>query len=192
MLYDPCPRCFPVCIIHCGISLKIRYIQHFRLKPDTPVFQCSQFIVEISVNRPGINYLLRQTIQFRFIFQIIRLQTDFNAIQHIRDHLRVTADRDPLIKRIEIIIVKGQAYRKSFDDESRQFRAEPSPLLFRVPFDQLFINIRSHQRNSLFLQIFRFRNTGCFPLFLNFCSRFFRCHHPPHFIKGVHIKRQGI
>ena len=63
MLSDSCPGRLPVRIVHRCIPLEIGFIQHFRLKADTPVFQKSQVIVEIGINRPCIDDLICQTIQ---------------------------------------------------------------------------------------------------------------------------------
>ena len=58
-----------------------------------------------------------------------------------------------MIQRIEIVVVEGQPYRKALDDKRRKLLAVASPLLFRVPLDELFKNITAYQRDGLLFQI---------------------------------------
>ena len=97
--------------------------------------------MEIGINRPCIDDLICQAVHLFFMVQIVTAQLYLYAIQHIFDHLRVAAYRNPLIKRIEIVVVEGQPYRQPLDDKGGQFPAGPPPLLFRVSLDQLFIYI---------------------------------------------------
>ena len=96
-----------------------------------------------------------------------------------------------MIQRIEIIVVKGQPYRKALDDKRRKLLAVASPLLFRVSLDELFKNITAYQRDSLLFQILRLA-LNFRALFLNFFLCLFRCHDAPHFVKRIHIKRHRI
>ena len=104
--------------------------------------------------------------------------------------LRVTANGNALIQRIEIVVVKSQTHRQTFDNEGRKIFTVTSPLLLGVALYQFFKNILTHQRDGLFLQIFRFRDPGSLPLLFNLGRSFFGSHHAPHFIKSVHVKRQ--
>ena len=61
VLDDPRPRRLSIRIIHRRISLKIRFVQHFRLKAYRTILQSTQLIFKVSINRPCINNLIRQS-----------------------------------------------------------------------------------------------------------------------------------
>ena len=153
MLNDTCPGSLHIRIIHCCISLEIRFIQCLVLKTHGTILQSSQLIVKIRINGTCVNHLLRHCIVLLFFLQIILIQPYLDTVQQIGNHLRITTHRYSLIQRIEIVIVKGQTHRKPLDDKSRKLRTWTSPLLLRVALDQLLINIRTYKADSLFLQI---------------------------------------
>ena len=192
MLNDPCIGCFSVSIIYSSISLKINLIQKLRFKTHASVFQCSKAVVKISIHRTSIDNLIRQTVPVLPVFQIILLQPDLNAFKHILHQPRIPSNRNPLIQRIKIIIIKGKTYRQTFDDKCRQLTARTSPLLLRISLDQLFINIGSYQRDCLLFQVLRLYDMGLSLLLLNLLCGFLWCYHTPHFIKGIHIKRKTV
>ena len=115
-----------------------------------------------------------------------------NARKQALRQLRIAADRDPLIECVEVIIIKSQPHREPLDNESRKLAAGTSPLLFRISFDELLIDIRPDQGNRLFFQILWLRDASRPPLLLDLGRCLLRRHDAPHFIEGVHIERQGI
>ena len=153
MLDDTGPRSLHIRIIHCCISLEIRFIQCLVLKTHGTILQSSQLIVKIRVDGTCVDHLLRHCIVLLFFLQIILIQPYLDTVQQIGNHLRITTHRDSLVQRIEIVIVKGQTHRKPLDDKSRKLRTWTSPLLLCIALDQLLINIRTYKADSLFLQI---------------------------------------
>ena len=123
---------------------------------------------------------------------IIDASPHFDAFKQGIDQYIISPDGNALITVIEIIIVKRIAYRQAFDNESRKFCATPSPLFFRVPFNQLRINVRTNKGYGLFFQILRFRNPRFLTLLGNLGSRLLRRDDTPHLSKGIHIKRQVV
>ena len=115
------------------------------------------------------------------------------------DEFIVSADRNALIAVVEVVVVENHANRQPLDDESRQLRTFPSPLLFGVAFDELFVNVVTNQHLCLLFKIARF---GCsFALHLGHCfclllvqfgKRLVGSGNAPHLIKGVHVERQVI
>ena len=132
-------------IIDRCISLEIRLIQQLRLETHRAVFQSSQTIPVIGINRTCKNHLVRQCIQLLLLLQIIRVQPYLNPLQHALCKLRIAAHRNPLIQSIEIIVVKGQAYRKSPYDKRRELGAGSPPLLLRISLNQLLVDIHADQ-----------------------------------------------
>ena len=189
---DTCPRRLGIRIIDCCISLEIRSIQKFCFKPHGTIFQRAERIIKIRIYRSRIYRFLSQSLQFLFLLQIINPKPDFDSLQQMLNHLCVTTHRNSLIQRIKIIVIKRQAHRKALDNKSRQIRTLTSPLFLCISFDQFLVNIGSHKTDRLFLEIFRFCNACGFFLLLNFRRCFLRCHHTPHLIKGVHIKRKRV
>ena len=97
MLDDSCPRSLCVCIIHRCISLEIRFVQYFCLESHRTVFQRTQCICKIRINRSGIYDLFSQTVVILFLLQIIHAKFYLNAIKHVGNHLCVTTYRNSLI-----------------------------------------------------------------------------------------------
>ena len=126
------------------------------------------------------------------MLQIIHPQTHLDAPQHILHHTGIAAHRDPLIERVEVIIVKGVSDRQPADNESRKLIAGTPPLLLRVAPDQFLIDICSDEADRLLLQIFRVRDPRLPALPADFFLRFLRRHDTPHFIEGIHIEGQRI
>ena len=121
------------------------------------------------------------------MLKVVGIQSDFNAIEQIFNHLCVSTDWNTLIESIEVIVVKGESNRKSLYDESRKLLAVTSPLLFSVALNELLIDITANERDSLLLEIFWLAGDFLF-LLLNLCSSLLRCHHTPHLVEGVHVK----
>ena len=192
MFNDPGPRSLCIRVIDCCISLEIRCIKKFCLKSYRTVFQISHLIVKVCIDRSCVNHLIGKCIPLILFLKIVFLQTDFNALQHIRNHLRISTHRNSLIQCIKIIVIKGQTHRQSLDDKGRKLLTASSPLLLCISFDQFFEDISSHKGNSLFFEILWLCDT-CFTLLLfNLGSGLLWCYHTPHFIESIHIKRKGI
>ena len=192
MLNNSGPRGFTIRIIDRSISLKIRSIQHFGIKTDGTVLQCTKFIIKICINGARIYHFLCQLIQLILIFKIICIEANFNPIKHICNHLCISANRNSLIQCIKIIVIKCQPNRKPLDDKGRKIFAITSPLFLGISLDQFFIDIFANQRNCLFLQILWLCDTGFFPLLLNLCSCFLWRNHIPHLVKRIHVKWQRV
>ena len=192
MLDDSRPWRLLIRVVHCCISLEIRLIQDFCLETHAAIFQWSKGVVKIGIDRASIDDMLRHAIPLLLVCQIIDAELHIDTAKHISHHLRIAADRDPLIECIEVIIIKSQPHWESLDNESRKLAAGTPPLLFRITFDELFIDVRPDQRNRLFFQILRLCDASCPSLFLDLGRRLLRRHDAPHFIEGVHIERQGI
>ena len=192
MLNDSGPGSLPVGVVHRSVTLEIGQIQHLRLKTDGAVLQRTQPIAEESIDRTGVDHLLRQRIQVFPVSQIVRIQPNLDSFQHIGDHFGIAAHGDSLIEGIEIVVVEGQPHRQPLDNEGRQILAIPPPLLFGVALDKLLVNIRAHQGNSLLLQVLRLSDACGSPLLPDLCGSLLRRHHAPHPVEGVHIKRQTV
>ena len=191
MLNNACPRSFTVGIVHRSISLEVWLIQSFRFKANRTVFQRTQLIIKVGINRAGVDDLVSQCIQFRFVLQIVCVQTNLNAIQQIGNHLGIAANRNTLKKRIEIVVIKSQTNRKTSDNKGWQLFAVTSPLLLSVAFDKFLVDIATDERNGLLFEILRF-SSNLFALLFNFSNSFLRSHNAPHLIKCIHIKGQRI
>ena len=191
MLNDAGPRGFPVSVVDGGIALKVRHIQKFGFKTDAAVLQRAEAEPVEGVDRPGVKNLFRQRVQRFAVFQIIAVQADLNAVQHILHQCGVASDRDALIQGVEVVVVEGQPNRKPPDDKGGQLFAVAAPLFFGIAFDQLLKDVPANQRDGLFFQIFRL--SGDFlPLFGYFCGSFLRRDDPPHFVEGVHVEGQTV
>ena len=144
MFYNPCPRCFSICVIHSGITLEVRLIQDFCLKTNRTIFKIAKRIVEVGINRTCVYNLLCCLSQYSLCLKIISIQLDLYTIKHILNHGCVSTDRNTLVESIEIVVIKGQTDRKTFDDESRELITRPSPLFLRIALNQFLIDITTN------------------------------------------------
>ena len=151
VLDDPGERSLPVSVVHHGIALEIGHVQHLRLEADGTVSQRAAAIPKVSIDGASVDHPVRQAVPVGFIFQIVHIQPDFNAGEHLFHHSGITSDWDALIAGGEVIVVVGIAYRQAADDKRWQFPAGATPLLFRVALDKLFVDVRSHQGDGLLL-----------------------------------------
>jgi len=111
MLDDPGPGNIFIRIIDNSISLIVRNIQLFGLKPDGPVLQVPQLVVIIFIDRPCIDNTV----------ETVRMRTDPGPVicsklyiyifQQMADQPRVSAFRYPLPAIVKIIIVICKAKR---------------------------------------------------------------------------------
>ena len=192
MLDDPGVGCLSVGVIHGGVALEVGHVQQLGLKTDGAVLQCAQRIVKVGINGAGVDNPLCQSIQLVLVFQIVHTQTHLDALQQIFHQPGIAADGDALIERVEVVVVEGQAHGQALDDEAGQLVAGTAPLLLRVTLDELFIDVRAHQRNGLLLQIFRLRDARGCPLLRDFRRGLLRGDNAPHLIEGIHVEGQAV
>ena len=188
MFDDSSPGRFVVRIVHDGYTLMIFFFEALRFKTQAAVFQGAQFVTKVFVNGAGIDNPFCHIFVFVAVLQIIHTSTDFNASKKPFDEFIVAAHGNALIAVVEIVIIKGVTNGEAFNDECWQLRAASPPLLFRIAFDELRINVRPDKGNGLFFEIFWIRD-ACFGALLgNLFGRFLRCYNAPHFRKGIHVK----
>ena len=191
MLDNACPRCFSICVVHSGIALEVRLVEDFVFKANGTVLQITERIIEISINRSGINNSFRQLVHLIFIFQVVHIKPNFDTLKHVLHHLCISTNRDSLVKSVEVVVIKCQAHRQTFNNERRQILAVTPPLFLRVALDQLFVNVSTDKTNRLLFQILRLAY-DFLALLVNLSLSLFRCHNAPHFIERIHIKRHGV
>ena len=155
MLDDARPRRLTVRIVDCCVALEIRLIKQLRLKPHRAVLERPVLILEILVDRAGIDHLLRLCQIIVTALEEVCLKLHFRAFKHVFDKLCIAGSRNPLIKRIKIIVVKSQAHRQPSDNECRQILAVTPPLLLGVALDKLFKNVFTDQKHRLLLEVAR-------------------------------------
>ncbi len=157
-------------IIHHRIALIVFHIQNLRLKPQTAILQFPVTVIIPGIDHPRIDNPLGKRGQRLPLLQKIRLQPDFQPVQHLFNNPGITADRYALIGIVKIIIVIDKPHRQTPDNKCRQLRGPFSPLLFRISPDELFINIPSDQTNRLLFQVARRFDTR-FPCFAASCAK---------------------
>ena len=128
-------------------------------------------------------------IQLSLVLQIVCVQTNLNAIQQVGNHLGISANRNALIKCIEIVVIKSQTNWKALNNKRRQLFAVASPLLLGVALDELLVNVPTDEGDGLLFQVLRL-TSNLLALFLNLRGSLLRCHNTPHFVECVHIERK--
>ena len=82
---------------------------------------------------------------------IIYTNPYINAFKHLFNHRHVPFYRYPLMRMIEVIVIKDVPYRKSLYYKYLKFSTFSSPLFLSISLNQLLIDIRADQRYGLFL-----------------------------------------
>ena len=141
VLDDPCVRHFPFRIVHHRIALVVRSIQCFHLKPHRAVFQFAEPITVIFINGSGKHHLIRQSFQFFTMSKKITAQPCICSVQQTLYQHIISADGNPLVFVIKIVIVENQTHGQPLDDESRKLCTFPSPLLLGITFYQFLVNV---------------------------------------------------
>ena len=73
----------------------------------------------------------------------------------------------------------------------RQLRAAAAPLLLRVALDELRVDIRTDERDGLFLEVLRLAFDRL-ALFCDDCLRLRRRHDVPELAERIHVERQIV
>ena len=192
MLNDAGVGCLGVGVVHHGVALIVVGVQHLRLKADAAVLQSTQLVIKVGVHRARVDDLIRQLVQLRPAGQVIHTQLNLHAVQHLLHHGRVAAVGDSLIQGVKIVVIVGKTDGQPLDDERGQLGAGAAPLFASVALDELLVDVGAHQTDGLFLEVLRLGDACCLSLFFDLSGCFFRCHHTPHLIEGIHIKRQAV
>ena len=166
-------------------------IEQLVLEADGAVFQRAELVVKVGIDGAGVDDLVGQRVQLGLVGEIVGVQADFDAVQQVRDHLRVAADGDALIQGIKVVVVKRQAHGQALDDEGGQIFAVASPLLFGVALDELLVDVAADEGDGLFFEILRLVG-DLLALLLDLGGGFLRRHDAPHLVEGVHVKGQRI
>ncbi len=188
---------FALGIVDDGVSLPVRGVLYLRLEGYRTVLQLAETIIEIFVDRTREHHPVRKSGQFLAVLKVIAAGEHLATLQQAAYQCVISADRDALIFVVEIVVVKRVAHGQTLDDECRQLRALPSPLLLRVAFYQRFVDVLAYQQLRLFFEIARFRD-ACrrHPLhrFTALLLQLGLClagrAHAPHLIERVHVERQ--
>ena len=191
MLNDAGPRGLAVGVVDGGVALKAGLVEQLILKPNGAILQRAELVVKVGINGAGVDDLVSQCVQRGLVFEVIGVQPHLDAVEQVGNHLRIAADGNTLIQRVEIVVVKGQPHRQALDDKSRQVLAVAAPLLFGVALDELFINVAAYKRDGLLLKVLRLVG-DLTALLLNFGGCLLRRYNAPHFIKGIHVEGQRI
>ena len=191
MLDDAGPRGLTVGVVDGGVALKAGLVKQLILKPDGAVFQRAELVVKVGINGAGVDDLVSQCVQRGLVFEVIGVQPHLDAVQKVGYHLRIAADGNALIQRVEIVVVKGQPHRQALDDKSGQVLAVAAPLLFGVALNELFIDVTAYKRDGLLLKVLRLVG-DLTALLLDLGGCLLRRYNAPHLIEGVHVEGQRI
>ena len=155
MLYDPCKGSFPIGIIYHRIALVIPDRKQLGLKPEGTVFQLSLTVVKELIYGSGIYYPVRKSGKLLSLLKEITAAHDVTALKELFDHHVIAPYGYALEAVVEIVVVIGISYRQPLYDKCGKIPAVPSPLLFRISLDKLFVYILSHKAYGLLLKIGR-------------------------------------
>ena len=192
MLDDAGKRRLRVRVVYHGVPLVIFHVQDFRFKANAAVLQGAELIVKERVNRPGVYNGLCHAVPLLPVFQIILIQNNLDARKHFLHNCSVTADGNSLIEGIEVVVIISETNRKPLDDEGRQLRAGPPPLLAGVAVYQLLIDVIPYQADCLLFQVPRFSDPGSFPLLRDLFPCLIGGNYAPHLVECVHVKGKVI
>ena len=102
-------------------------------------------IVKIFINHTGIHDLLEHIRMLLTVCKKVGLQHHIDIVEQLLYHLRIATDRNSLISVVKVIVIISKTQWKPPDNKSRKLLTVPPPLLFRIAFDQLLIDILPDQ-----------------------------------------------
>ena len=192
MLDYPGPGSLSVRVVHSGVPLEVGPVKDLGLKADGAVLKVSDGVAEVGIDRTGVDDCIREAVVCLFFFQVVGIEPYLNPLKHPFNHPGVAADRDSLVERVEVVVVKGEAHRKALDDERRELCALPAPLLLGIALYKLLVDVGADKAYRLLLEVFGIRDSGRLPLLLYLCRRLLGRDDSPHFIEGVHVEGERV
>ena len=178
-------------VVDDGDTLMILLLKTLRLEVQAAVLELAELVIEILVDRAGINNLPGHGLISGALLEVVDTRADFDAVEQDFNQLVIAADRDALIAVVEVVVVERVAHRQSLDDEGWQLRAAAAPLLLRVALDELRVDVRADERDGLLLEVLRLALDGL-ALLRNDGLRLRWRHDVPELAERVHVERQVI
>ncbi|CAB4912263.1 unannotated protein [freshwater metagenome] len=158
-LVDPNERHVAVVVVHHRRSLEIADREHLGLEIDGSPAQFALGIVEVAVQRPGVDDRGVRALGDQLVAYIepvgVQANVDLLVACHVFEPRGVTVDRQPLVGVVEVAVVEGVAHRQPGDVARGQFLRIGLPLLGRVVPDERLVERTSDQRDRLLLEILR-------------------------------------
>ena len=100
-----------ICPVHYSISLKVIGVIHdFGLKSQSSVFQMTERISEVFINRPCEDYFSREAFKFGSVSTVITVKPDVAPVKQFLCNRRESVNGYSLIESVEIIIVILESY----------------------------------------------------------------------------------
>lgn len=190
VLDNPRVRLVMARVVHDRVSLKIPDVQLLRLEADRAVLKPSEPIAVEFIDSARKDDSVRGRLPFTAVRKKVRLHPRLNSVQKPRDNPVVAADRNPLVRVVEVVVVEREPHRKPPDDERRKLRAFSSPLLLGVLLYERLVDVAPDKRDCLLLKVPRLCCSAFFFLLLDFCQCLCRGCYAPYLVERVHVERQ--
>lgn len=181
-------------VVHHGDALMVFFLETFCFEAEAAVGERAERVAEICVDCPCVDDRARGVaVALPYGGEVVVFaRAHLDAVEQGMDEAVVAADGDALVAVVEVVVVEGVADGQAADDEGGQLRAAASPLLLGVALDELRVDVRSDERDGLFLEVLRLLDAGSAALFFDLCRSFRRRCDAPHFRKGVHVEREVV
>ena len=136
---------FALGVVHHGVALEVGRGEVLVLEAQAAVVEVTEAVAVELVDAPREQDFFGFRFEFAPVVEEIRveLQVYFSVIEQGVDEEVVSALRDALVGVVEVVVVEGEPQRQAADDECRQFGCRPSPLLFGLSLDELFVDVAS-------------------------------------------------
>ena len=121
-----------------------RSIVRFVLEFEGSVRQFSETIIEIGINRTGIDHLAEWNVFFYLPVITIQHDLDIRVIKHVLEHARKAVQRHRLVRICKVTIVTIRPRGNARSHARVELRWIKSPLLARVVAEEFFVQLSSH------------------------------------------------
>ena len=180
-------------VVHHGHALVVGLVELLGLKAQRAVLERAQLVVVERVDGAAVYHAVRDVGLGCHELGVLHAAADLGALEHVLNHLGVTAHGDALVAVVEVVVVVGEAARQAADDARRQLGAIAAPLLLGVALHELLEDVATHERERLLLEVGRLADALGGDLLIDFGARVGGRHHAgPHLGEGVHVERHVV
>lgn len=140
-------------VVDHGNALVVLLVERLGLKAQAAVLQRAQLKVVECVDGAAVDRLGGDVGLGSGQLLVLHAAADFDALEHVGDHLGVAAHGDALVAVVEVVVVVGEAAGEALDDACGQILAVAAPLLLGVALHERLEDVAAHEGKRLLLEV---------------------------------------
>lgn len=142
-------------VVDHGHALMVGLVERLGLEAQTAVLQRAQLEVVERVDGAAVDRLGGDIWLGGGQLLVLHAAAHLDALEHVGDHLGVTAHGDALVAVVEVVVVVGKTAGEALDDAGGQVLAVAAPLLLGVALHERLEDVAADERQRLLLEVLR-------------------------------------